>query len=288
MALYRGIDQYIKFNYATGLALDKTCYVIGGEMRDDSEILEVRPLADWRARVFAPLGIRSDGTINFVVFEEGILNLSERDINGNTGEFDIEGGMDLGAPSILHMKCKVDTLTLECNANAPLMATLGWKSKYRKNGAAIRQPYPDGVYANRPKVLLWSECAVSSADGNLSNFLNDIVGCTISINNNVDWRYTLGAAGDDATRDRAAKYLRSHQLVVTCDVRTIEEDTYELQADTVAPAADLVLLYTNGVLTVRITLTDLMRGTYTLPNVPNDDTVFTYKYNVRDFAIAAA
>lgn len=285
MPKYRGIDQYIKYNFLHGAALDKICYVVGGEMRDDSEILEVRPLGDWRPQVFTPLGIRSDGSINFVVYEEGILEMAERDANGDLTSFDIEGGIDTHGPSILHEHCKVDTLTLECNANAPLVATLAWKSKYRKDGTAARVAY-EADYIMRPKPVIWAGCTPSSPDYGLTNFLADIVGCTITINHNVDWEYTLGAAGDDAVRDRAAKYLRAHQQVVTCDIRTYEEDTYELQGDSVEPAVNLELVYV-GERTIRIRLLHLMRGTYTLPNVPNEGTVLTQRYQALDFTIAA-
>lgn len=289
MTKYRGIDQYIKFNYSHGAALDQTTYVMGGEMRDDSEVLEVRPLGDWRPRIFAPLGIRSDGSINFIPFERGILHMANR--NSTTGDltsFDIEGGVDGATPSILHEHCKVDTLTLECAANAPLVATLGWKAKYRNDGSASAEAYPGGVYADRPKSLLWSQCTVTSASAEVTNLVGDITGCTISVNHNVDWEWTLGAAGDDASRDRAAKYLRSHQQVVTVDIRAYLKDTYELQSDVPDTIDDLILVYANGTYTIRISATDLIRGTYTLPNVPNDDMVLGHRYQAMDFFITTA
>jgi hypothetical protein len=279
--IYRGIDQYVKFNYSQGGGLDKICYIIGGEMRDDSETYEVRALGDWRPITFAPLGVRSDGTMNFVPYETGILSMAARDADGNLTEFDIEGGID-SINSTKHTHALVDTLTLELAANAPMAATLAWKAKYQLVGSNSRQAYTSPA----PQPLLWVNCSpIFSSDGDISNFLADILGCTITINHNVDWHFTLGAASDDATRTRAAKYLVAHQQTITVDIRTFEYDTYDYQKNTPVKIDDVVFTYNNGTKSCTITLTDLFRGTQTLPNTPNDATVFGIRYVAREFSI---
>ena len=175
--MYRGIDQYIKFNSVSGAGLTNVAYVIGGEMRDDSEILEVRPLNDWRPVVFSPLGIRADGTVNFVPYDYTLLNLCKRDANGDVTAFDIEGGVKgaaggvAGQSSIKHMGALIDTMTLELNPNSPMSVTVAWKAKYRLNGDTNAVAYPTGLSA---QPLLWSQCVVGGSDAGFTNIINDM------------------------------------------------------------------------------------------------------------------
>lgn len=273
-----GLVQYFKNSTSVGGDLSASGIVTGGERTEETDILTVRTVGDWKPSQLREGMIKASGSVNLELQTAGLLLLANRIITpgittyGRLPEFDIECG-DYGT-SVIHKNCKIDSITLDLAKGDSAKASVNWKGLYWSAGA-IGQSH---VVSTNP-VLMWFDGAI--AGGTLTGA--EILSVSINVNHNTDWQPLID---NTLTPQRRAKYVIEKAQDVTFNLKLLANETTDLSALAIANIPLITVTLNSGTTSILVSLINCKPQQHSMPISPVELVEYGVNYTAKDFLIA--